>query len=680
MECFEVRSSKRGANGGEREMRQVYGWVGQILRVELSSGNISTIPTEDYVPDYLGGRGIAAKIAWDELSSEIGCFDAENPFIIMTGPFTGTIVPGSGRSGFFAVSPQVYPNPWFTRSGMGGWFGSELKYAGFDGIIILGKAEKPVYLWIDDGKTQILSAEELWGRDTYATQHYLMRKHGADVKVVSIGPAGENLVRWSVILSETTNAAGQGGLGAVMGSKKLKAIVVKGSGSIRIAKPRELIDFCLAINRDCIAQFPVASTSAEAKPELIPAYGLKEVACSHACSFCPWRWGWMWQGVPGKTYPALNTSLVKCLGNAFPGSKESVGTPKGWYLGDEAGIEVSALTNKLGLNQWDLMIGLIPWLTECKTRNLINQIDGLEIDLNNPEFWVSLLKKISYREGIGDILAEGVPRAADIMGKGQDIVKGLYPAYGFAGHWDGRGDKYNQPFFPFWLVAAIQWATDTRDPFSSAHGYMQNVTLLSKTLSWKELSRIGEFVYGSPKASAPDSGYEFKAEPTIWHQHESVLKDSLALCDQSWPRLYSLNTDDRHARVTIPKYGTIEGKAFESYLYNMVTGTETNEDELRKRAEAIFNLERALQVRNYGRSRKDDLAIIPYFETPENIIGPSGKRESLDREKFIKLMDNYYQMRGWDPGNGQPTKSKLQELGLEDVAGELENLPEGGNT
>lgn len=112
----------------------------------------------------------------------------------------------------------------------------------------------------------------------------------------------------------------------------------------------------------------------------------------------------------------------------------------------------------------------------------------------------------------------------------------------------------------------------------------------------------------------------------------------------------------------------------------MVTGTETNEDELRKRAEAIFNLERALQVRNYGRSRKDDLAIIPYFETPENIIGPSGKRESLDREKFIKLMDNYYQMRGWDPGNGQPTKSKLQELGLEDVAEELENLPEGGNT
>ncbi|MBM3238880.1 hypothetical protein FJZ31_21525 [Candidatus Poribacteria bacterium] len=655
-------------------MRKVCGWVGQILRVNLYSAKISTIPTEDYVPGYLGGRGIAAKIAWDELSPQVGCFDAENPLMIMTGPFTGTVVPGSGRCEFFGVSPQVYPKPWFTRSGMGGWFGSELKYAGFDGIIINGTAEKPVYLWIDDGKTQILSAEELWGRDTYATQHALMKRHGADVKVVSIGPAGENLVRWSVILSETTNAAGQGGLGAVMGSKKLKAIVVKGSGPIRIAQPKELLDFCQAINRDCVAQFPVAKPPAEAKPQLMPAYGLKEVACSHACSFCPWRWGWMWQGVPGKAYPAINTSLIKCLGNAFPGSKESAGTPKGWYLGEEAGLEVSALTNKFGLNQWDLVLGLLPWLTECKSRHLIDKIDGLEIDLNNPEFWVSLLKKISYREGIGNILAEGAPRAADIMGIGQDIVRELYPAYGFAGHWDGHGDKFNQPFFPFWIVSAIQWATDTRDPFSSAHGYMQNIILLSKALSWKEIISIGEFVYGSPKASDPHSGYEFKAEPAIWHQHESILKDSLALCDQSWPKLYSFNSDDRYARVTIPQYGTIEGKAFEAYLYHKVTGTEINENELRKRAEAIFNLERALQVRNYGRSRKDDLAIIPYFETPENIIGPSGKRESLDREKFITLMDKYYQMRGWNPKNGWPTEAKLKELGLADVARELGNL------
>jgi aldehyde:ferredoxin oxidoreductase len=209
---------------------------------------------------------------------------------------------------------------------------------------------------------------------------------------------------------------------------------------------------------------------------------------------------------------------------------------------------------------------------------------------------------------------------------------------------------------------------------------MQNIILLSKALSWKEIISIGEFVYGSPKASDPDSGYEFKIEPAIWHQHESILKDSLALCDQSWPKLYSFKTDDRYARVTVPQYGTIEGKAFEAYLYNMVTGTEINENELRKRTEAIFNLERALQVRNYGRSRKDDLAIIPYFETPENIIGPSGKRESLDREKFIRLMDKYYQLRGWDPENGWPTEAKLKELGLADVAWELGNLHKDSDT
>jgi len=278
-------------------------------------------------------------------------------------------------------------------------------------------------------------------------------------------------------------------------------------------------------------------------------------------------------------------------------------------------VEVATLSNKLGLNQWELNVGLIPWLERCKKGGLLSHIDGHEIDANNPEFWVTLLKKISHREGIGDTLAEGVPRAANILGKGKDIVKELYPAYGFSGHWDGHGDRYNEPFFPFWITAAIQWATDTRDPLNSGHGYVQNFTWWSKVRSWKDLMRIAEIVYGSKKAADPYAGYEFKAEPAIWHQHESILKDSLLLCDQAWPRVYDLHTDDHYARVTIPGHGRIDGK-----------------------------------------------------------IGPTGKRESLDRKKFTKLMDTYYDMRGWDKNTGWPTAARLRELGLADVAEGLEKL------
>ncbi len=653
-------------------MKRTCGWVGKILRVDLSSKKVATIPTEEYGPEYIGGRGIAARIAWDELFAGVGCFDAANPLMIMTGPFTGTMVPSSGRSEFFTVAPQIYPNPWFTRSGIGGWFGSELKYAGLDGIIVDGKAENPVYLWINDGKVRMLSAEDLWGQDAYATQQYLMRKHGSEVKIVCIGPAGENLVRWSIILSDTTNAAGQGGFGAVMGSKKLKAIVVKGSGEVNIASAKELIDFCLAITREYVGcAGPTERPPAKADPELRLAYGLKGMPCSHAC---PWRWGWMWREVPGKVYPSLNTILTKCMSTDYVRCKDSAGPPKDWYLGERAGVEVATLSNKLGLNQWELNVGLIPWLERCKKGGLLSHIDGHEIDANNPEFWVTLLKKISHREGIGDTLAEGVPRAANILGKGKDIVKELYPAYGFSGHWDGHGDRYNEPFFPFWITAAIQWATDTRDPLNSGHGYVQNFTWWSKVRSWKDLMRIAEIVYGSKKAADPYAGYEFKAEPAIWHQHESILKDSLLLCDQAWPRVYDLHTDDHYARVTIPGHGRIDGKFFEAHLFSLVTGIRVTDEELRKRAEAIFNLERALQVRNYHRSRENDLALIPYFEKPENIIGPTGKRESLDRKKFTKLMDTYYDMRGWDKNTGWPTAARLRELGLADVAEGLEKL------
>jgi aldehyde:ferredoxin oxidoreductase len=639
--------------------------MGKLLRVDLTERRVTTSNTMDHATMYLGGRGIAARIAWDEIGPDVDAFDPENRLIVMTGPLTGTLAPSSGRTAFCGVAPQVYPTPWYTRSNMGGWFGSELKYAGYDGIVVRGEAETPVYPSILDGEIEIEDARTIWGRDTFSTQKYLRDRHGSDVKIACIGPAGEHLVRFAVIQSETENAAGQGGYGAVMGSKHLKAIVVRGTGAVRIADPERFLDLCLAINRDLQGGSPRERPTAVPGPDVASAYGLKGVACSQSC---PWRCGWMWRNVPGTTYPGINTTFVMCVAGLFKGSHPFYD----WNVGQEAAVELSAVANKLGLNHWSLLLGLAPWLKSCTEQGLITHLDDVPIDFTNAAFWTRLMTQITYRRGAGDAFAEDVPRAAEQLGMDHAVTARFYPAYGFPGHWDGHGDKVNPVFFPLWIVSALQWFTDTRDPFSSGHGYAQNLTRWSRVYAWEKLAKIGARVYGSTKAVDPRYPYEFMAQPAIWHQDESVLKDSLPLCDQVWPRLYSTHTDDGYARITA-REGVIDGKACEHHLFVAATGLEVSEAEFRRYGERVFNLERAIQVRNDGRSRDDDLAVIPYFEEAENYPGPSGKLESLDRTKFLRLANEYYALRGWDE-RGWPTSTRLAELGLDDVAEELERL------
>lgn len=643
-----------------------YGWMGKILQIDLTDGKTVSSNSIDLGKKYLGGRGIAARIAWDMIGPEVDPFNPENPLIIMTGPLTGTLAPSSGRTAFCGISPQTYPKPWYTRSNMGGWFGSELKYAGYDGIIVTGRSEKPVYIWINDDEVNIENAQIIWGRDTFSTQRYMFDKHGDGVKVACIGPAGENQVRYSIIQSETENAAGQGGFGAVMGSKNLKAITIKGKGAVKIARPKDFLELCLAINKDFQGSSPRERPNPRPSEDLIQTYGLKGITCSHSC---PWRCGWMWRNVPGTAYPGINTTFMMCVAGLFRGGHYFYD----WNVGQETSVELSAVSNKLGLNHWSLLLGMIPWLKECKEEGLIDELDGENIDFSKPEFWIRLMQKISYREGIGDILAEGTPRAAERLGIGEEIVSKLYPAYGFPGHWDGHGDKANPVFFPLWIVSALQWFTDTRDPFSSGHGYSQNLTRWSKAFSWEKLASIGERLYGFKKSVDPNHPYEYMAQPAIWHQDESVIKDSLPLCDQVWPRYYSTRSEDGYAKIKF-KGDVIEGKSFEYNLYSAATGIEISEEEFRLCAERIFNLERAIQIKNDGRTRDEDLKIIPYLETKENIAGPSERLESLNKERFLILVDEYYALRGWDQTSGWPTYSKLISLGLNDVAEELTKL------
>ena len=212
-------------------------WANRILRVDLSAMTIRATETAPYLPDYLGARGLAVRLCWDEYPEPVGAFDPANPLMVFGGALTGSRAPYSGRTTVHAFSPQAWPHEWFTRSSIGGHFGGELKRAGYDGLVVTGAAETPVRIMIHDDKVTILPADDLWGLDTMETLEALEGIEGKGVRSLVIGPAGERLSRIAAILTASSSAAGQGGFGGVMGSKKLKAISVVGSGRWRWRTP-----------------------------------------------------------------------------------------------------------------------------------------------------------------------------------------------------------------------------------------------------------------------------------------------------------------------------------------------------------------------------------------------------------------------------------------------------------
>ncbi|MCU0615417.1 MAG: hypothetical protein MUD09_10140 [Desulfobacterales bacterium] len=226
----------------------MYGWVGNILIIDLTSGDVTTESTESYVENYLGGRGLGVRLIYDHYKPGTDAFDPSNPLIFNTGPLSGTALSGSGRVDVTALSPMSQLR---AKSNFGAYWGPELKFAGYDHVMIHGKAAKPCYIWIKDDKVEIRDAEHIWGKDTFETQKAIQEELGdPEIKSVCIGPAGEKLVRFACILTETGDAAGRTGMGAVMGSKNLKAVAVRGSGGIRVARPKEFLDLSIKINNE----------------------------------------------------------------------------------------------------------------------------------------------------------------------------------------------------------------------------------------------------------------------------------------------------------------------------------------------------------------------------------------------------------------------------------------------
>lgn len=664
------------------------GWVGKILRVDLTNRKISEVLTFDYVPKFLGGRGLGAKICWDEVPPEVGALDPENRLIFATGPLQGTLAPTSGRFMVLGKSPQTAPTESFCRSGVGGHWAPELKWAGYDALIIYGKASKPVYLWITDGKAEILDASRLWGLDTYRTQQMIWKLHGNKTRMMVIGRAGENRSRIACILTDSGDASGQGGFGGVMGSKNLKAIAVRGTGSVTAARPKELMEITHHIQRlfsrkslksnpyqpeDKGFKFNIwgggyGRGSLSLLPgELLdlcnePSSGYSQTP--DGCFACPVSCRSHVKG------PDITNGIAFCA-QSYMYLESMVHQPEKGY--SKITWQAAKLADLYGINAYELM-AIIPWLSDCYREKLITEEDtGLPLkEIGSWNFISKLLYMMAERQGFGDLLAEGGQRAAaNLGGKAEKLSWMYYPRAGkfggFREHWVYLGG------FPTGYAVpplALMWILDNRDAMVS-HSYISMLWGAAFTIGQNPLTAVPEKIfpilkpamkaaYGSEEAAqffqSDGKSLNWKwAAPVVKRYHEhSLLKDSYIVCDILFPYLFNANSLDHIGDTTL-----------ESRLYSVVTGVEMSEEESYRKGEMLCTLERALAVRD-GRTRRDDVLHDLYFEK-EDAGGRKYRREDLERAK-----SEYYRLMGWDIKTGIPTASGLERLGLKEVAEGLE--------
>jgi aldehyde:ferredoxin oxidoreductase len=621
-------------------MTQSYGWTGELLWVDLSNRQVTKESTSDFEPQkYLGGVGLNTKVFWELGSPGVDAFDPDSPLIISVGPLTGVSGPFN-RAEVGGIAPQSYPQELHAYSGFGGKLPSELKYAGYDGLVVVGQAETPVYLFINDEDVEIRSADDVWGLDTFETQQLLMARH-PDASVLTIGPAGENLSRIAVILNETASCAGQGGYGAVMGSKRLKAVVVRGSGTVRIARPNELLELLSqrhrsgewqAGRRQTWGRYPQGDSGIQER--MVERY-LKKFS---GCYGCPFQCQGFYD-VPG-TGKGGQMCTESWYGYFSGGSAEGM-----W--------DGNILSQKLGINNRE-MIGIMIFLVYGVDDGVFSKADvglttipmvdseGLPEYGGRDEHHRFLLELLGGIAGGTSIFSQGLARAAEELGQGaMDLYDTIHPALGYhAHHIEG-------------VASALHWATDTRDPFSSCHDY-------TSVFGWNQEVAEHFGVPGGQFQGERRLVYEDAERSTFWVQHHQCVKNSLPICEYtSLPDLFF------HPPA-------MDIRIFESRLLRAVTGLDLSADELWQAGERIWNLRRAIMVLREDRRRQDDTLNHYWFE---QIVGPADEvlPEPLDRARWEDVKDRYYQLRGWNLSNGRPIRAKLVQLGMGDVADQLES-------
>ena len=630
----------------------IFGWCGKILKVDLSSSTISELNTMDYAKRYLGGRGVATRIYYDEVKPETAAFDPDNCLMLMNGPFTATGVQGASRFEAVGKSPMTLPET-FCYGNMGGFFGPFLKRAGYDGIAVTGKSQRPVYIWITDGRAEILDAGFIWGKGTYESRELLKEKHGKKVRSVLIGPAGENMCRTAALITDHEGAA-TGGFGAVMGSKNLKAVAVMGSGNPQIAGKEEL----KKLNKYTI-ELSQRGTLRMPAPKQFLRY-IKTASC-YQCGFDCFRG--LYRTVDGREEIRKCQSLVFYMPDTLMRERATI----------DPALDATHICNDYGFCTME-MDNILYFLREAFQGGYLSQKEtGIDIaQIGTRKFMEDLVGMIVQRQGFGDLLAEGLLRAGEKLGE---------EAKAYFGERVG-GVGVNSGYTPReYIGTALLWALESRQPIAQLHEISYPIARWLLHQIKPELSPTSAKVFREQmirfqggENAWDQTSYEGKALAAKIIQERVMVKDSLLLCEAAWPIMDSFNTADN-----------VGDPALESKLFSAVTGIDTDADQLLVYGERIFNLQRAILIREGWRPKIDDYPQAYNFTEPVEmsginprmiVPGPTEEPVSfrgniLDRKKYEDMRDEYYDLRGWDRETGLQKEETLRRLNMDDLADDL---------
>ncbi|MFC2019122.1 aldehyde ferredoxin oxidoreductase family protein [Chloroflexota bacterium] len=652
-----MTETNRGPNG-----------YGKRLDIDLSTGKIiKTHIDPKFAREYIGGMGFSCKILYDEVGPDVDPFSPDNLVIIGNGTLTGTNALCAGRTEITTKHPLTGH---LGTGNTGGSWGIALKRAGFDLVIIRGKAENPVYLWIDDDKCELRDASHLWGKNTYEASSILEQDLNpsapSQVKTLIIGPAGENLVRYACTINDYYHCAARNGAGAVMGSKKLKAIAVCGTGAIKPARPREfqkavrearqrfneydkLINSYWGMERAEYVNtlgdsgthggrnFQTAVTPHWARIRGLASTGKYMTGASSACHACPAPCHRIAEVKEGK-YAGVKVSRFGHGGVIHDfGAKCAIDNlPAIW--------KCKQLCHQLGMD-YATVAGVVAFAMELFQRAIITEkdTDGLELSWGNEDVVIQILHKIAFREGCGNLLAEGSMRMARKIGKEAEkyvmATKGMEMMA-----MDPRSAHRGRCFGEL---------TNPRggDNLKSSHVAPDQY----EPLWWVDKFDMFEDVKKKAYCVPPEktsSTWEGKPAMVKWLEDLYSMANALGIC-------------------IFPVARSVMGPTHLSRLFSSFTGWETTPQDITKLGERVFTLLKAYTTRQ-GLSRKDDRYPDRFYT--EQLSDGHRKGTVLSMEETDKVLDEYYELRDWDKSTGLPTEEKLIDLGLGEIAKELVRL------
>ncbi len=636
----------------------VFGWAGKDIEVDLTQGTVERVSHDrDLYESCLGGKGVATKILWDRVTPDVTPFSPDNLLVIGAGTLDGTIVPGANRTSIAFKSPVT---GFFGLSVLGGYFGPELKNAGYDTIVISGKSPTPVYLWITNDTVELRDAGHLWGKDTRETQTILRNELNPRVQILCVGPAGEHKVLAASIEHSMGISASRRGSGTVMGAKQLKAIAVYGTKDLRMARPTELFDLCRQIDgrRDYLAEhwktFPILDPTYHLP---MGAYGnFREDAPPHVYDVLEHA------EELGRSMKPLMVRRVGCY-NCSMQCKQVQLTADGRYCGlkcsahtrpmiaaqvfdGDFNMEFYNLCEKWGMDSLSVE-AVVALMIDLYEKDILTKADtdGMHLEFGNAEVALTLVRKMAFREGlIGDLMGDGAFRAVRRIGKGAEryavTTKKLECRHDYlfspgdalaeaisdcADHHKYHSEVMMPPYFP--------WTQEKR------HEYL-------KSEFWQHPRELEEYFPNRDGRGDPEALCQW----TNYIDECHGLRDSIGLC--AWVSEWL-------------EYPPISGVGMFAQLVSHSTGMDVDEAGIRVIAQRIQTLVRCYNIRE-GLTRADDRIPEFHFEMKpaKYLKGFYGESyDTLDRDVFDRWVQRFYELKGWDK-EGVPTNETLERLGL----------------